>query len=146
MPEDLVWEAVQDAVGRKRDGLLRTSPVRYFIGRMKREAREREIDLGFQSGGEPEPAEPRSDVPQVSFPQLAEIGTVGKGQTDSSLNPQVKLKVDAYIVTLPQREQDVLREKAREQLSDDASDQGVYDQMRQIVAAQMRVGGDGRPQ
>lgn len=156
MPETLVWEAVQDAVGRKKDGLVRTNPVRYFIGRMKREAGEQGIDLGFQNNqsGEDVQAEPvaaeaasEGDGTRMDIPQIEEIGLVAsvqKSQTD--LDPHVKLKVDSYFITLPQREQEVLQDKAKHLVGADASEQDVLDQMRWIIAKQLRVGGDGGPQ
>ena len=47
MPEGSIHAAVHDAVGRRSDGMLNTSPAAYFVGRMKIEAKEKGIDLGF---------------------------------------------------------------------------------------------------
>lgn len=49
MPANLITLAITDAVGRKKDGMLNTSAVAYFVGRMKNEAKERAIDLGFDT-------------------------------------------------------------------------------------------------
>ena len=48
MPDNLIKLAIHDAVGRKSDGMLKTSAVAYFVGRMKNVATERGIDLGFK--------------------------------------------------------------------------------------------------
>ena len=48
MPDNLIKLAIHDAVGRKSDGMLKTSAVAYFVGRMKKVAKEQGIDLGFK--------------------------------------------------------------------------------------------------
>ncbi len=48
MPENLITVAITDAVGRKKDGMLKGTAVAYFIGRMKVVAKEKGIDLGFK--------------------------------------------------------------------------------------------------
>ena len=48
MPDNLIKLAIHDAVGRRSDKMLKTSAVAYFVGRMKKVAKEQGIDLGFK--------------------------------------------------------------------------------------------------
>ena len=48
MPAAEVERAVYDALGRKSDGLIRTTPASYFVGTMKKRAAELNIDLGLK--------------------------------------------------------------------------------------------------
>ncbi len=48
IPDSFIKVAIHDAVGRKSDGMIKTSAVAYFIGRMKNVATEQGIDLGFK--------------------------------------------------------------------------------------------------
>ena len=48
LPDNLIKLAIHDSVGRKSDGMLKTSAVAYFVGRMKKVATEKGIDLGFK--------------------------------------------------------------------------------------------------
>lgn len=46
MPKDLITKTVDEAYGRYRDGLA-NNPTAYFVAIMKREAKERGVDLGL---------------------------------------------------------------------------------------------------
>ena len=64
------------------------------------------------------------------------------GNASSRVDQQLRLKIDSYIVTLPEGEQEQLRERARKQLgSSQSEEEEVIDQMRRIVAEKLRVRG-----
>lgn len=63
MPKDLITRTVDEAYGRYRDGLV-NNPTAYFVAVIKREARERGIDLGLP---ERDPSKPTATPKRVEL-------------------------------------------------------------------------------
>ena len=123
IPKEKITVAITDAVGREKDGMLKTSAVRYFIGRMKREAQEQGIDLGFaETPSEEKPTQQKDKaVKQKTLKTIQPPQERRRQQNQQPEHISRQLKIDTYYVTLPEDKRnhihEIAIEKAKEEMS-----------------------------
>lgn len=151
MPPEVITRAITDAVGRGKDGIIRKNPTAYFVGRMKKEAKARGIDLGFKPVDSAAPATPGSttDPPDSSSksnpPAQPKAKRKGRAQRRTEDKHEIKRKIDSYFINLPEAEQEGLRTAAaaKAQILLDPESAGfealVHDNIRRMVAERLRV-------